>query len=137
MTEEKVTRGVNPLGDRKLTATEVKRRQRMKKKLLRDEMIKQGYLPCEVFLHPAQIKALQEKEAKVSSDVFDSTKLSQWLFAALKNFLGTDTTEIEAEGKVAILDKNGLPKFSMHESALFESRLKYDKWSKEQIEGLS
>ena len=103
----------------------------MKKKLLREEMIKQGYLPCEVFLHPAQIKALQKMESRVSNDVFDTTKLSRRLFSALKLFLGTDITEIEGN-----LDKNGLPKYSMHEIAQMEAQLKYEEWSTRHIEDL-
>jgi len=139
MSEQKKV-GRKLLAKRKLTYTEIKQRQRMKDKLLKESMGEQGYLPVRLFMHPKQLEALSYIEKRGGSegmDLIDPTVLSNRIFALIREHITANCNDLrDGEPLKELVDSGDLPPVSMHRIARLDAQMKFTAWSKQNIEDL-
>mgnify|MGYP000479862867 CR=1 FL=1 len=133
--------GRKTLANRKLTYAEIKQRQRMKMKLLKNEMKEiGGYYLESIFLHPKQIEALSyidKMQGGNGVDLIDPTNLSFLIFTSIRDYIENSSQNIDLEGPLAKLINSGdLPMASVHECARMNAENKYADWAQQHIEEL-
>jgi len=134
--------GRKTLANRKLTYAEIKQRQRMKMKLLKNEMTEIGGYHLEsIFLHPKQIEALSfidKRQGGKGVDLLDPTNLSFLIFTSIRDYIDNSCQNLKPEEPLAKLITSGdLPMASVHECARMSAQLKYAEWAKQHIEELN